>query len=84
MNTCEGVTNRVDKQRAWGEVNKREYKINKAGLKQSHLKHLHVSKEVPTKHNYGKKTMPDLFWESGMPECGIITKIIKNTAFFTH
>lgn len=49
-------------------MNKREYKINKASLKQSHLKHLHVNKEAPIKHNDGKKA-PDLFWEIGVPKC---------------
>ena len=32
----------------------RDHKINKTGLKQGHLQHLHVSKEVPTRHHYGE------------------------------
>lgn len=33
---------------------RREHIINKAGLKQNHLKDLHVSKEVLGRHNYGE------------------------------
>ena len=47
---------RVDEERAWSDVNKKEHKINKTGLKQSHLKHLHVSKKVPIMHSYEKNT----------------------------
>ena len=45
---------RIDKQRACSDVNKKECKINKTSLKWCHLKHLHVSKEVPIRHHYGK------------------------------
>ena len=62
------MTDKVAKEGAWSEANEREYKINKTSLKQGHLKSLHVSKEGPTKHNYGKTT-PDLFWEINMTGC---------------
>jgi len=54
---CEAVTDSVDKQRARGDVNEKEHKINKAGLSKgtsTAYKQLRVSKEVPTKHHCGK------------------------------
>ena len=33
---------RADEQRLWGDVNKREHKINKTALKRNLLKHAHV------------------------------------------
>lgn len=42
--------------KAWTDMTERSYKINKTGLKQSHFKHLHVSKDKPTGHLYGKNT----------------------------
>ena len=49
---CEGVINKVDKHKVWNDVNEVEHKINKTGFKFGHLKYLHVSKEVPTRHRY--------------------------------
>lgn len=49
---CEGVLDRIDRKTAWGDVNEREHITNKMKLKQGHLKHLHVSKEVVTRHLY--------------------------------
>lgn len=48
---------RADEQRAWGDVNIREYKINKLRLKQGHLKYMHVRKEVVRRQHYGKTNM---------------------------
>lgn len=49
---CEGVMDKVRKQRAWGDVTGMEHKINKMGLKRDYLQQLHVSEEVPTRHHY--------------------------------
>lgn len=35
---------RVDEQRAWGDVSERKHKISKTRLKQGHLQHLYVRK----------------------------------------
>jgi len=43
----EGVPDRVNGQRAWGDVTGMEHKIKKMGFKWSHLQHSKVSKEVP-------------------------------------
>lgn len=50
---CEGAIDKVDEQSAWGDVTGRSHKINRTGIKQGHLQHLHVSKKVPTSHHYG-------------------------------
>lgn len=42
--SCEEVVDRVHEE---SDVNKKEHKINKTGLKQSHLKHGCISKKVP-------------------------------------
>lgn len=44
---CEEVVDSVEKERALTDVNKKEDKFNKTGLKLGHLKHLHVRKKVP-------------------------------------
>lgn len=49
-----GNEGRVDDQRACGDDNRKEHKINKMGLKWGHLQHLHVSKQMWTRHHYGK------------------------------
>lgn len=41
----------VEEQRAWGDVTRPEHKM---GLKWGHLQHLHVSKEMPTRHHDGE------------------------------
>lgn len=46
---CEEVVDSVEKERALTDVNKKEDKFNKTGLKLGHLKHLHVRKKVPNK-----------------------------------
>lgn len=48
------VMDRVDKQSAWTDVTERDHKFKKTGLKQGHLWHLPVSKDVSTKHHYGE------------------------------
>lgn len=57
--------NRADEQRAWNDVTERYHRISKTGLMQGHFKHLHISKEVSTRHHYGAipKTL------SGKPAC---------------
>lgn len=45
---------KVDEQRAWSDVNKREHKISKTGHKQDYFQHLHISKELPTRPHYGE------------------------------
>jgi len=45
---------RVDEERAWSDMNKKEQTINKVGLKQGHLKYLHLSKKVLTRHHHEK------------------------------
>ena len=50
----EGVTGDIVKQIAWADVVGRDHKFNKTGLKQGHLQHLHMSKELPTKHRDGE------------------------------
>ena len=51
---CEGAVDRVDEERAWSDMNKKEQTINKVGLKQGHLKYLHLSKKVLTRHHHEK------------------------------
>lgn len=51
---CEGGMDVVEEQRTWGDVTAMEHKINKTGLKQGHLQHLHISKEMPTWHHDGE------------------------------
>lgn len=51
---CEEVVHRVDEEMVWSDENKKKHKTNKTGLKQGHLKLLHVSKNVPTRHHYKK------------------------------
>lgn len=58
---------RLASKRALGDVKnkqtKKEHIINKTKLEHGNLKHLHVSKEVPTwNHNRGKTT--ESFWKS--------------------
>ena len=57
-----------DEQRVWADMNEREDKIHKTGLKQGHLKHLHVSKQLLTRHNYGTPTL-DPFQEISILGC---------------
>jgi len=49
--SCEGLTDRITEQRAWGDVMGRDHKINMIGL---NLHHLYVSKQVPSKLHYSK------------------------------
>lgn len=59
---------KVDEDRAWSYVTERDHKINKTGLKQGHLRPLHASKEVPTRHSYGE--IPEnIFWEVTVLGC---------------
>lgn len=44
-----GSNGQADKQSTCSDVNKKNTKLNKTGLKWHHLKHLHVSKEVSLK-----------------------------------
>ena len=44
----------VGKQRAWGDMNRRDITINKTGLKWGHTKRMHVNKEMPTGWHYGQ------------------------------
>lgn len=48
------MMDRADKQRAWGDANEGKDRTNKTQLKWGHLKHLQVSKEVLTRHQFGK------------------------------
>lgn len=41
--------------------------VNKTGLMQGHLEHLHISKEVLTRHHYRK--IPDLYQEVSILGC---------------
>lgn len=43
---------RVSEQRAQGDVTGRDHKISNIKLKQGHLQHFAISKEVPTRHHY--------------------------------
>ena len=49
---CERVTDRVAEQRAWVDVIGKDHKINKTGIKQGHLQHLQIIKEMPKRHHY--------------------------------
>lgn len=49
--SCEEVEDRVGKQNMWGNINSRDFVTNKTGLMEDHPKHIHISKEVPTRQN---------------------------------
>ena len=71
------MTDRVDEQRAWGDVTGTGHKINKMGLKRGHLQHLHVSKEMPIRHHDGE--IPQSL--SRQPTCwGASLKCLNTTA----
>lgn len=58
------MTDRVAEQRAKGDVTERDQNINKTGIKQGHLQHLQVSKEMPTRPHCGEITN-----KTSMPLC---------------
>lgn len=75
--TEEGVMDRIAEQRVWGGVTGKDHKINKMGLRQGHLQHvhLHVSKEVPTRHHHGEILKPFLGSQhAGVPLGSVCTR----------
>lgn len=58
--SCEERMDKADEKKIRTAMTKSNHTIKKRGLKQSHLKNMHVSKDKPTRHLYGKKH-PDPF-----------------------
>lgn len=54
--SCEALMDRTDEQRIRTDLTKNYNATKKRGLIQSNLKNLHVSKDKPTRHLYGKNT----------------------------
>lgn len=55
---CEGVMDRVDEQRPWGDVTEMKHNLNKMRLQWGHSQHLHFNKEVPARHHYREIPQP--------------------------